>query len=445
MFKKLLKFVLYGVAILFILFIGLVIFIPVDSTDSEEDVDKVTNETSAESIYGSVYYHQPSGWRFIIPEGWQVQDAEVSQKLYQESKELIESSTGETARQSAKPSGELALIFSPGNTLNYKYQEWDKKRFPEFEQVVQFFIRLLSDTYQNMAAQEGDKLKFERSKANIGGILFDTFHFTIFNPQTKNVLLTSQLSLAEINGLMAWINFNCTTEEICSTIDAAVGSSLFESMLTESRKLFYSAVKELDNNNNPLDAYNLISQAIELEPNHPLYHIVRADAASRMEGYTDSYINDLDIAEQLAPQLQNIYHLRATSAQKTGNVEHYYLNLHKSNLFKWLQDNNQNLPPNTFGMTEKAFHEKNGKIGYIQSGLTLDFQETLPIPKVGEKAIFMFNKLEIVDELGTVACSDNLPNVFDGYEVTAYNLLTAFEDSSGGFYQLYYQVKYKGN
>lgn len=228
MFKKVLKFVLYGVAIFFIVSVGSAILIPILLSDSEEDFDTLSQQSSAASITGSTFYHPPSGWRFEIPDGWQVQDDELARKLYQESKELVESSTGETVQQAAKPSGELALVHSSGSTLNYKYQEYDKNRFPDTEEMVQILYQMSSDAYKQMAGQGGHEVKSERSKVKIGKTDFDNFHFTILDSQTKSVLLTNQTYVAEINSLLAMITYSCMAEDICSAMDTAVGSSSFE-------------------------------------------------------------------------------------------------------------------------------------------------------------------------------------------------------------------------
>ena len=94
-------------------------------------------------------------------------------------------------------------------------------------------------------------------------------------------------------------------------------------------------------------------------------------------------------------------------------------------------------------MTEREFEAQEGETGFIQAGLALDFQEILPVPQLGKPAEIVYKNLEIVGEPGVIKCSNNLPVSNGGYIITAYNLLTAFEDSSGQFYQLYYNVKYK--
>jgi hypothetical protein len=216
----------------------------------------------------------------------------------------------------------------------------------------------------------------------------------------------------------------------------------FLSAENESNELFLRAIKELEQNNTR-QAYDLISEAIKTEPNKAIYYVVRANAAARMEGYMEKHFNDLNKAEQLDPHLADIYLLRSTLAQVTGNTEQFYFNLHKTNLFYQLEQRNVSFPQEVFGITELEFLSKDGKIGYIQTGLSLDFIEILPLPKIGAKAYIVFNKLEIVDIFGTVILSNNLPINKDGYEITAYNLLTTFQDSSGQFYQLYYQVRYR--
>ncbi len=226
MVKKIPEFVLYGIVTLFILIVGSAILIPIIFPESETEVEKSSTENSTGSINGSSYYHPPTGWRFEIPEGWQVQDTELAQQLYQESKEIVGKSTGETIKKSSTPSGDLALIHSPGNTMNFKYQKYDKKRFPEFELVVQFLSQTLSDSYNQSVAQAGHEVKFERSKLNTGN--FENLHYEILDSQTKNILLINQTYVAEINGLMAMITFTCTSEDICTPMDMAVRASLVE-------------------------------------------------------------------------------------------------------------------------------------------------------------------------------------------------------------------------
>ncbi len=442
MLKKIFKVVLYCIAFFFIIIVGLVIFVPVDPPESEEEnIENVSSKTPPGFIKGNTYYHQPTEWQFKIPQGWQVEDVELAKKLYQAGEDFVPSSTGEIVQQPSQPSEELTFAHSPGNTLNFKYQAYDKKQFPQFEKMADDLYKTLSDSYQQSALQSGNEAAFERSKVFIGRNDFDNFHFTTLDPQTKNVISTNQTYVKEFNGNLAMITFSCTKEQICSTLEGAVVSSFFGILDPESRKIFHKAVEELERNN-ASETYRLISQAIEIEPNFAYYYIVRADAASRIEGYHDNFINDLAKAEELAPQLQDIYYLRATQAKEKGIADQYYFNVYKSNLFKQLQENNINLPRKTFGMTEREFQSEYGTIGYIQSGLTLDLVETLPLPRVGKKAAILFNKIEVVYENGAIKCSDNLPVDLEGVKITAYNLLTAFEDSSGQFYQLYYRVKY---
>lgn len=442
MLKKIFKVVLYCIAFFLLIIVGIVIFVPINPLQSEEENNENIISTPPPGfIKGNTYYHQPTEWTFKIPQGWQVEDEELAKKLYQAGEGFIPLSTGEIVQQPSQPSEELTFAHSSGNTLNFKYQAYDKNQFPQFEQMVDDLYETLTDSYQQLALQSGNEVTFDRSKIFIGKNNFDNFHLTTLDPKTKNVISTNQTYVAEFKGNIAIITFSCTTEQICSVLEGAVVSSFFGILDPESRTLFDKAVEELERNN-ATETYRLISQAIEIEPNFAYYYIVRADAASRIEGYSDNFINDLARAEELAPQIQDIYYLRATQAKEKGLVDQYYFNAHKSNLFYQLRANNINLPRKTFGMTEREFQSQHGAIGYIQSGLTLDLEETLPLPKVGGKAAIVFNKIEVVHENGAIKCSDNLPVDSEGVKITAYNLLTAFEDSSGQFYQLYYRVKY---
>ncbi|WP_136808780.1 hypothetical protein [Desulfosediminicola flagellatus] len=442
MLKKLFKFILYGVALLVIICIGFIVIVIVFFPEAEENVATTEPQISSTTVEERSFYHQPSGWRFVIPEGWQVQSEQLAQELYEESKKMIESSSGQRVRPSSKPSGELALIHSPGNTLNYKYQEYDKVRFPEFQQTIPFFHQTLSEAYEQSAKQDGTEVAYEESQATIGGIEFYSLHFSILNPQTRAVLIRDMIYTAEIKGLMAMIAFSCNTDETCSEIDTAVKASVFENANDETTKLYKNALEKLQQNN-AFEAYDLMSRAIELNPNIALLYVVRADAASRIQGYSDKYYSDLDKAQHLEPQLSDIYYLRGVVARSAGDSYRDYFNYHKFNLFKQLEQNGKLFPRYIYGMTEREFEAQEGETGFIQAGLALDFQEILPVPQLGKPAEIVYKNLEIVGEPGVIKCSNNLPVSNGGYIITAYNLLTAFEDSSGQFYQLYYNVKYK--
>ncbi|WP_163337904.1 hypothetical protein [Desulfopila sp. IMCC35008] len=465
MLKKVFKFLLYSLGFILIIstvfIVAVVFFFP----DIEEEVAQPGSEISIDSTEGSTYHHQPSGWRFKIPAGWLLQDAALAQQSYEQSKNFIESSTGQSIRQSAKPSGDLALIHSPGNTLNYKYQAYDQKRFPAFEQAATFVYQTLSEAYKKSAEQDGTKAVIERSKTRIGHIDFDTLNVSILDPQTQNVLLRNMSYVADIKGLMAMITFTCVSEDLCSAVETAVISSSYETTETLAASpsietvettstsssfeqapsdvsvLYNKAINEL-RENNAAEAFDLATQAIEIDPNIAILYIVRADAASRIQGQSATYFSDLDKAESLEPQLPDIYWLRGVVAKSAGDtVGDYYYYL-KSNLFQKLQQNGTPLPRYMIGMTEKEYLSTDGEEGYVQSGVDLNFQVMLPIPITGENADVVFKKMEIVDEAGTIKCSDNLPVGDENYRITASNLITAFEDSSGQFYQLYYRVKF---
>lgn len=465
MLKKLLKFILYGVGFIFLISIVFVVVVVFFFPDIEEEVAQSDPEVISDSTQGSTYHHQPSGWRFEIPTGWHLQDAELAKQSYEQSKKFVESSTGMNIQRSAAPSGDLALIHSPGNTLNYKYQPYDTKRFPEFEQAAAFVYQTLSAAYRKAAEQDGTKALIEQANTRIGHIDFITLNVSIIDPQTQNVLLRNMSYVSEINGLMAMIAFGCVSDDLCSAVETAVLSSSFEVAETAAVSSSHEAVEttvtsssfeqapqrvsvlyneaiQALRDNNAAQALDLATQAIEIDPNIPILYIVRADAASRIQGQSATYFSDLDKAESLDPQLPDTYWLRGVVAKSMGDAAGDYFNYHKYNLFQQLQQNGTPLPRYMLGMTEKDFLAQEGEEGYVQANVDLNFLIMLPIPIAGENAGVIYKKLEIIDEAGTIKCSDNLPLGDEAYRITASNLITAFKDASGQFYQLYYKVKF---
>lgn len=135
-------------------------------------------------------------------------------------------------------------------------------------------------------------------------------------------------------------------------------------------------------------------------------------------------------------------------SQSQDQSEKVYFNRQKVNFLEQLKQEKKQLPTDVLGMPESDFKQAAGKIGYVQTGLSLNLKEIFPIPKVGTVAnrtgsqTLIFKFMGLVDRSGTIMMADPLP-VSSGYRITAYRLMTGFLDSSQQFYQLYYQVKYQ--
>lgn len=150
----------------------------------------------------------------------------VAEALYQESKKMVENSTGQTVPTPRKPSGELALIHSPGNTLNYKYQVYDKQRFPTYDSVVEMLRDTSADSYRTAIEGESFAVTTEQYKQNIGLKKNDVINIAIINEQQQTVLL-SQSYIADFGEKLSLITLTCNSDETCSTIISAVQTSSF--------------------------------------------------------------------------------------------------------------------------------------------------------------------------------------------------------------------------
>jgi hypothetical protein len=182
------------------------------------------------TINGDVFRHGATGWTFKIPAGWQQQTAAEAQQLTDAGRKNVEAASGQSVPKVDKPEGELALINGPGNMLNFKFSEFDKKRFPTSDAVIDMVGDMTLASYKKMAEPNGFKVESKKESKKLSQHDFRYFEYTVSNPESKEVALRNRTYLTGIDGRLAMISLSCTTEEKCRQITEAVESASFVSV-----------------------------------------------------------------------------------------------------------------------------------------------------------------------------------------------------------------------
>lgn len=183
------------------------------------------NFTFATQIKGEIrdnnYICMEIGWKFTIPQGWEIRSAEEIKRVREKGERFIENSSGKKI-----PIDEIPLLYlflgeknrfnSNVSVYSTDYGDYAEVR----ENTFQMFLNLFK-------SQLGVTIKSERKQILVDKIPFESLAIIIYSVDGTVEMGRWGMYEALVNGWAFSMNYICADEEAWNTIAKAIENSKF--------------------------------------------------------------------------------------------------------------------------------------------------------------------------------------------------------------------------